>query len=160
MRTKWTPERLAAVADNYPLPGIRLRYKRRVRRGGKLVRKYTPCHAVLYDEYVLLPKADTITGLYFNLHERAHLILRHFNECDARTKKLADMYAGNGQLTEAEQEYQAEQWAFATMQRHGVPVSKRLRDMARRYVLECMDCDARRGDGKPPHHIRRWVRKR
>ena len=116
MRTKWTPERLAAVADCYPLIDIELRYKRRVRRGGKLVRKYAPAHAVLLDKYVLLPRPDTIFGLYVNLHERAHFLLRHFNLCDAQTKRHADMYTGNGQLTNAEQEYQAEQWAIATMQ--------------------------------------------
>lgn len=179
MRTKWTPIRLREVEEAYPLVGIRISYKRKVRRGGKkvrrirrngklvnrwvvsggkLVNKYAPAYASLLDAVCRLPKADTIYGLYMNLHERAHLILRHFNPEDAPDARLREMYTGNGFLNEAEQEFQAEQWAITTMERHGVPVPKKVRDDARRYIQECAVLDVKRGDGKPAKHIRRWAR--
>lgn len=196
MSTKWTPEKLAAVADMYAIPGIRLCYKRKVRRGGrlvrvrtggrlikvirkggkwvrhrkgktmrmqerggKLVRKYTPAHGVLIDALCLLPRADTVFGCYVNLHERGHFLLRHFNECDAPTKKLAELYTGNGELTEAEQEYQAEQWAISTMRRHGIPVSKTILKSAKQYVRDCLRDDRIRGDKGHPRHIRQWAKR-
>lgn len=158
--SKWTPKKLAAIEALYPLPGIRISYKRRVRtRAGKLIHKYSPAWANLLDAVALLPKPDTIYGLYMNLHERAHFLLRHFNECDAKTKFLADLYSGNGQLTETEQEYQAEQWAISTMRRHGVPVPKKVHRDAKEYVRACLRSDKQKEEPKPARHIRRWAKK-
>lgn len=138
------------IAARYAPAFIKIRYKRKKR--GKLVLK--PAHACLQREEMLVPKPETLEALVYFLHECAHFHLRHFDIEEARTPKLAALYAGSATRTVAEQEYEAEAWTLATLRREGIPVPQHVLDDMRNYVRQCIA----ESDGRIPKRVRRFVR--
>jgi hypothetical protein len=144
--------RYAEIARRYTPAFIKVRFKRK--RGGKVV--LAPAHACLEREEILTPRPETIEGLAYYLHECAHFHLRHFHPWQARTKALRDLYTGGVVPTEAQQEYEAEQWTLATLRREGVPVPAHVIEDMRDYVKRCLSVK----DGRVPRRVRRFVARR
>lgn len=138
------------IAARYAPAFIKIRYKRK--RKGKVV--LAPAHACLQREEMLVPKPDSLEALVYFLHECAHFHLRHFDVEEARTAKLATLYAGSATRTVAEQEYEAEAWTLATLRREGIPVPQHVLDDMRNYVRQCIA----ESDGRIPKRVRRFVR--
>jgi hypothetical protein len=142
--------RFAEIARRYTPAFITVRYKRR--RNGKLILK--PAHACLQREEMLVPRPVTLEALVYYLHECAHFHLRHFDKEEARTARLAALYAGAAAPTEAQQEYEAEQWTIATLRREGVPVPMRVIEDMRAYVKQCLVASG----GKIPRRVRKFIK--
>jgi hypothetical protein len=144
-------KRFAEIARRYTPAFIKVRFKRR--KNGKLVLK--PAHACLQREEMLVPRPVTLEALVYYLHECAHFHLRHFDPEEARTSKLAALYAGAAAPTEAEQEYEAEQWTLATLRREGIPVPAHVIEDMRSYVKQCLVAD---GGKVVPRRVRKFIR--
>jgi hypothetical protein len=144
------PARFDEIARRYTPAFIRVRYKRR--RNGKLVLK--PAHACLQREEMLVPRPVTLEALVYYLHECAHFHLRHFDKEEARTPKLAALYAGAATETEAQQEYEAEAWTLATLRREGIAVPAHVIEDMRDYVRQCLG----KGEGRVPRRVKRFIR--
>jgi len=142
--------RFAEIARRYTPAFITVRYKRR--RNGKLILK--PAHACLQREEMLVPRPVTLEALVYYLHECAHFHLRHFDKEEARTARLAALYAGAAAPTEAQQEYEAEQWTIATLRREGVPVPMHVIEDMRAYVKQCLVASG----GKIPRRVRKFIK--
>lgn len=142
--------RYAEIARRYTPAFIRVRYKRRKR--GRLILK--PAHACLQREEMLVPKPVTIEALVYYLHECAHFHLRHFDVEEARTAKLAALYAGAAAATVAQQEYEAEAWTIATLRREGIAVPAHVLDDMRAYVRQCIS----ESEGRVPRRVKRFIR--
>lgn len=143
--------RFHEIARRYAPPYIKIRWKRR--KNGKVVLR--PAHACLRREEILSPRVDTIEGLSYFLHECAHFWLRHFTPDEANSKKMLDLYTGGATETEAQQEYEAEQWTISTLRREGLGVPDHILEDMRRYVASCVKSDR---DKKVPHRVRRFIR--
>lgn len=88
---------------------------------------------------ILTPRPDTRDGLFYYLHEVAHVVLRH-------------LYLD---LPIWQQEYEAEQWAIATMRREHIPVSRKMLKEAKKYVRACIKEAGK--DTKVPAKVKRWA---
>jgi hypothetical protein len=143
-------DRYWEIARRYTPAFIRVRYKRR--RNGKVV--LAPAHACLQREEMLVPKPDSLEALVYYLHEASHFHLRHFDVEEARTPKLAALYAGSAVPTVAQQEYEAEQWTLATLRREGLSVPQAVIEEMRGYVRDCIEADSR----KPPRRVRLFAK--
>lgn len=149
--------RYSSLAEKYAPKGIRIRWK----RGPKIM----PAHAMLYEAEMLVPRPATRSALYVFLHECGHYHLKHFNPCDTESPRLRLAYTGNGQLSRAQEEYEAEQWAIAIMRLEGIKVPKIMLRDAKRYVRQCLN-ESRRGvhhavgADETPNHVRKWVRRK
>ena len=93
-----------------------------------------------------MPRPDSRSALYVYLHECAH---HHLGHCKPDYREPLWL-----------QEYEAEQWAIATMRREGVPVPRRMIHEAKKYVKECATIDAQKGRRAPPAHVVRWMTRR
>lgn len=135
MARKFNPARLVAVAKRYKPIGVRVRFKR-----GK---KLGPAHAIILPDGVkeiLSPRPVTREGLFYFLHECAHIVLRHWHV----------------KIPLWQQEYEAEMWAIATFRREGIPVSSQsLRD-AKEYVRGIVVAHIEKGRPRPPVRVLKW----
>lgn len=144
-------DKFKAIADKYAPQGIKIRYK----RGTAIM----PAHANLYEGEMLVPRPKTREALYIFLHECGHFHLKHFNACDTEVAKLRIAYTGNGQLTRAHEEFEAEQWAMNTMRMEGLKVPQSMIKEARKYVRQCMKLKPKH-DAETPGHIQQWANKK
>ncbi len=144
-RSSAESERCLSIATKYTPRGITIRYK----RGPKLY----PADATLYDASMLAPYPDNREALYYFLHECAHFHLKHFNADQAPTRMLRQLYTGNGGLTEAVQEFEAERWAIATMRMEGLSVPRTMLKEAKTYVRGCKKY------AHAPSHVKRFAKR-
>ena len=136
MAFKERPRLYVAIAKRYRPVGVKVRFKR---PGTNLA----PAHAKIYRDgrkEIYSPPPTTRDGLFYFLHECAHLILRHWHV----------------KIPVWRQEYEAEQWAIATFRREGIPVSKAMTKDAKGYVKKLITAHVRRGRKMPPSKILRW----
>jgi hypothetical protein len=127
-------KRYYEIAKRYRPKGVKIRFK-------KEYCSPAPAYARLLEDgtkEIYTPRPDTRDGLFYYLHECAHVILRH-------------LYIN---IPTWKQEYEAEQWAIATMRREGVPVSRTMLKEAKRYVKNCIKED--KSKPKVPYKIRKW----
>lgn len=127
--------KLAAVAKRYRPKGVKIKYKR-----GK---KLGPAYALVREDgskEMLTPKPVTREALFYYLHECAHFVLRHWHM----------------RIPLWQQEYEAEQWAIATMRREGIPVSRRSMADAKNYVHNIAVAHIERGLPRPPKRVLDW----
>jgi hypothetical protein len=135
MSRKYNPARLVAIAKRYKPIGVRVRFKR-----GK---KLGPAHAIILPDGVkeiLSPRPTTREGLFYFLHECAHIVLRHWHV----------------KLPRWQQEYEAEQWAISVFRREGIPVSRESLEQAKIYVGELVEAHMAKGLPRPPVRVLRW----
>lgn len=143
-----------ATLEKHLPPFIRVRWKRG--------RKLTPADAVLWDRTMLIPKPYTIEALAVGLHESGHFKCKHFNRDQARggkrmRKLLKELYTGNGRLSRAHEEFEAETWARDTLRREGIPVTGKAMRSMKEYVKECLEKDHKKGK-RNPHQVKRFVK--
>jgi hypothetical protein len=143
--------RYAEIAKKYAPQGIKIRWK----RGKKLI----PAWADLYLTAMLVPRPRTRDALYVYLHECAHFHLKHFNACDTLDPRLRLAYSGNGNLSMAHEEYEAERWAINVMRKEGLSVSKKMLKEAKKYVKSCLGKSTKRHsvDATTPKFVSSWV---
>lgn len=136
MGRKINPAKLVSVAKRYKPIGVRVRFKK-----GK---KLGPAHAIILEDGVkemLAPKPVTREALFYFLHECSHFILRHWHV----------------KIPLWQQEYEAEQWAIATMRREGIPVSSQSLMEAKSYVRGIVVEHMKKGRPRPPRRVLGWV---
>ena len=124
------------IASRYRPVGVRVKFKRVGSRLG-------PAHSKIHKDgtkEIHSPVPTDRDGLFFFLHECAHLILRHWHV----------------KLPVWRQEYEAEQWAIATFRREGIPVSKEMIKEAKRYVKATIIAHLKKGRPRPPLKVLRW----
>lgn len=144
------------ILDKYLPVGIRVMYKR-----GRTVWEIW---GELHRARVLLPRPVSKKALAFALHECAHFHLKHFKPYGTRkykpTPMLLKLYSGNCDISRAQEEYEAEQWVIATMQREGISVPISVRKTMTTYVQRCIrdygERDAKKGF-KVPNRVRRFA---
>ena len=136
MSYKDNRHRNLSIAKRYRPIGVKVRFKTKSKR-------LAPAHAKLFKDgtkEIYSPPPDTRDGLFYFLHECAHLILRHWHV----------------KIPVWRQEYEAEQWAMATMRREGIPVSKAMTKDAKAYVRKLVTAHINKGKKAPPKKILRW----
>jgi hypothetical protein len=129
-------KRYYKIAKRYRPKGVKIRFKRQFNAPSE-------AYAMLKQDgtkEIYTPRPDTRDGLFYFLHECAHVILRH-------------LYLD---LPIWQQEYEAEQWAIATMRREHVPVSRKMLLEAKKYVRDCIKEAGK--DVKVPYRVRRWAK--
>jgi hypothetical protein len=104
-------------------------------------------------EEILSPRPDTIEGLAYFLHECGHFHLRHFTPDEANSPKMRELYTGGATETEAQQEYEAEQWTISTLRREGLSVPDHVLEDMRRYVARCV-----KSGGNVPARVKKFIR--
>lgn len=154
-------EKMLAVEAAYPVPGIRIAYKRLdkpVKRPGwnKDTHPYRqidgvvrndlyPAFANLKTSVALMPRPLTREKLYTNLHERGHLRLKHFGLHWTRSEFKRKKYTRKHELAGHVEEYQAEIFAHEAMRAHGIAVPRTMTRSAKKYVRDWIDSDHSRG---------------
>jgi hypothetical protein len=128
-------KRFYEIAKRYRPRGVKIRFKRTFN---------SPDEAYVMlksdgSKFMHTPRPDTRDGLYYYLHECAHVVLRH----------LYDV------VPTWQQEYEAEMWAIATMRREHVPVSRKMLKEAKKYVRDCIKEAGK--DAKIPYRVKRWA---
>jgi hypothetical protein len=124
------------IAKRYRPVGVKVRFKRPP--------NLAPAHAKVFRDgtkEILTPRPDNREGLYYFLHECAHLILRHFHI----------------PMPIWQMEYEAEMWTIATMRREGIPVPHTMLYAAKKYVKDCIREGKAKGEAPPPYKVRRWA---
>jgi hypothetical protein len=104
-----------------------------------------PAHANLQKSEALLPRPLTREKLYVNLHERGHLILKHFGTHWTRSPFKRTKYTRKNELPGHVEEYQAEMFAHRTMRKHGIAVPRHMTRDAKRYVRDWIESDRKQG---------------
>lgn len=133
--------KLVAIAKRYRPNGVSIKFRRD--------EYLTPAHAQQFadgSKVMYVPRPTTTAALYVYLHECAH---HHLGHCKPDYREPLWL-----------QEYEAEQWAIATMRREGVPVPRAMIWEAKKYVKECADIDAKKGRRPPPAKVVRWMTRR
>ncbi len=124
------------IAKRYRPKGVKIRFKR-------VFNAPAEAYAMLKQDgtkEIYTPRPDCRDGLFYYLHECAHVILRHLYMEDLPIWK---------------QEYEAEMWAIATMRREGIPVSRKMLKEAKKYVKACIKEAGK--DAKVPYKVRKWA---
>lgn len=134
-----TARRYLEIAKRYRPARCKVRF----RRGSEIV----PAHAVIHADgsrEIYVPRPVTRDALFVYLHECGHLFLGHCSP--GYSEPLW------------KQEYEAEQWATSIMRLEGVSVSRKMLNMAKSYVRECIRQDRKEGRPLPPYRVRRWCK--
>jgi hypothetical protein len=135
-----TMKRLLEVAKRYRPARTKVKF----RKGRDLL----PAYAWTDEDgikWIEVPRLECRDSLYIYLHECAHHHLGHCRDgYDAPLWKM---------------EYEAEQWAIATMRREGIPVSRKMVASAKAYIRDCIKEDKKKGRPMPPARILRWCRR-
>ena len=92
-------------------------------------RKSLTGYVTIRDKFLVGPKPVTRKALYIWLHECGH----------------AHLHPRHGCKPSHVMEYEAEQWAHATMRANGIPVPKSMTDRAKRHVANKIRQAERRG---------------
>jgi hypothetical protein len=154
--SKRAPPKYQAILDKYAPPLITVHYKRG--------RKIWEIWGELHRARVYVPRPYSKKALAFGLHEFAHFYMKHFNEHGTKkykpTPTLVKLYSGNDKISRAQEEYEAETWVIATMQREGISVPADVRKTMTKYVEYCIrrhgPKDEKKG-WKTPSRVRRFA---